>query len=233
MLAISETTREALGAYAKPQFAARIRAPLTKRYAAILTRFPEQTRFVIIDNLLARADAWGLKDQSAVLAFCEFMLKIAPNFDEDPEIRGLLECANGKTGPTRDIALKDMPEKASEGAWERARQQRSNLPLFIPPELIGAPSLDQTVAALPLLLFDRPMAQSARTAVEQSLPVVTALNMRGLTDAPLVICVCRAIWGPDFLQLPWVNIVAREHLPPKLVLAAFRLRLAQDFGRYV
>ncbi len=229
MLAISPSAQEALADFARPQFAERIRAPLAKRYVASLGRFPEHVRDLIVDNMLARAYGWKLKNQSSLLAFCEFMLKIAPNFDEEPELRAYLE----RGSPTRDVALMDMPEKAPAPAWERARSRKSTLPLFIPAELVGAPVLDQTVAALPLVLFDRQLAQTARALVEQALPTATQLNMRGLADAPLVVTTCRALFGPEFLNTDWMRTVQKEHLPPELVLGALRLRLAQDFGRFV
>ena len=229
MLVVSETTQEALADYARPAFAARLREPLAARYADILARFPQNVQAQMVNHMLGRAELWGLKQQRSCLAFCEFMLKIAPNFDEEPEIRAALQ----RGAPTRDMAIVSLPDDASEAAWGRAQMRRSNLPLFIPPELVGAPILDQTVAALPVVLFDRPPQPSARVAVEQALATVQNLGMRGLADAPLVVCVCRAFWGPDFMNQPWGQVLLREHFPPELVLSALRLRLAQDYGRYV
>lgn len=227
MLAISPSAQAALAEMARPAFAARLREPLVETYPAILGRFPQHVQARIIANMLDRGRRWRIAGQAPLLAFCELMLKIAPNFDEEPELRALLE----RGYPTPDRALITLPDEGPEQAWERARRNRSVLGLFIPPELVGAPSLDQTVAALPLVLFDRPPQPSARTAVEQALPVVQAMGLRGLTDAPLVVCVCRAMWGVDFLRQPWAMVLERERFPPELVLSALRLRLAQDFGR--
>ena len=229
MLVVSETTQEALADHARPAFAARLREPLAAKYADILTRFPQHVQAQIVNHMLGRAELWGLNQQRSCLAFCEFMLKIAPNFDEEPEIRAALQ----RGFPTRDRAVISLPDDAGEAAWSRAQLRRSNLPLYIPAELAGAPILDQTVAALPVVLFDRPPQPSARVAVEQALPTVQTLGMRGLADAPLVVCVCRAFWGVDFMNQAWAQVLLREHFPPELVLSALRLRLAQDYGRYV
>ena len=228
MLVVSETAQAALADYARPAFAARLREPLAGRYADILGRFPQHVQAQIVNHMLGRAELWGLKSQRSCLAYCEFMLKIAPNFDEEPDIRGVLQ----RGVPTRDMAIISLPEDASEAAWSRAQLRRSNLPLFIPPELVGAPTLDQTVAALPVVLFDRPPQPSARAAVEQALATVQDLGLRALSDAPLVVCVCRAFWGPDFMKQAWAQVLLRERFPPELVLSALRLRLAQDYGRY-
>jgi len=228
MLAISPSAQAALAEMVRPAFAARLREPLVEKYPAILSRFPQHVQARMIGNMLDRARRWRISGQAASLAFCELMLKIAPNFDEEPDLRALLDRGQ----PTPDRALMTLPDEGPEQAWERARRNRSVLGLFIPPDLVGASPLDQTVAALPLVLFDRPPQPSVRVAVEQALPTVQTMGLRGLTDAPLVVCVCRAMWGVDFLRQPWAMVVARERFPPELVLAALRLRLAQDYGRF-
>lgn len=228
MLSVSPQAQGALADMARPAFAARLREPLAAAYPTILSRFPPHVQARIIGNMLERARRWRLTGQAASLAFCELMLKIAPNFDEEPDLRRWLE----RGYPTPDRALTTLPDEAPEEAWERARRNRSVLGLFIPVDLIGAPVLDQTVAALPLVLYDRPPQPSARIAVEQALPSVQEMGLRGLADAPLVVCVCRAMWGADFLRQPWAVVVARERFPPELVLSALRLRLAQDNGRF-
>lgn len=229
MLAISETTRDALEAYARPAFAARVQVALTARYPHILGLFPEDIQTRIVANMLGRATSWGLEWQSSLLAFCEFMLVAAPDFDTEPELRALLE----RDPQRRDTALLKLPERASKAAWDRAEKQASNLPLFISRELMTAALPDQTVAALPLVLFGQPEVDDPRGNMQRALPAVSQLGLNGLSDAAMVICACRSFWGASFTELAWIETLRREQLSPRVVLETLRCRLMLEFGRFV
>lgn len=229
MLAISPKAQGALEVYARPAFAVRVRKALAAKYPHFLPRFPENLQNVITGNMLGRASLWGLSQQSALLGYCELMIQVAANFDEEPEIRAALEAAP----QPRDLALRKLPLNVAKAAWTRAERRASKLPFFIPPALVTQTVPDQTVAALPIVLFDRPDAQNARAAVGAALPQVAELNLRHLPDAVLVVAACRSFWGPGFTAMSWMSQLVAKQTPPSVLLAAMRARLAISFGRFV
>ncbi len=229
MLAISPKAQGALEVYARPAFAVRVRKALAAKYPHFLPRFPENLQGVITGNMLGRASLWGLSQQSSLLGFCELMIGVAANFDEEPEIRAALENAP----EPKDIALRALPKQVGKAAWTRAERRASKLPFFIPPAMAAAPLPDQTVVALPIVLFDRPEAQNARAAVGAALGQVGELNLRAFPDAALVVAACRSFWGPGFPAMSWMSELTARQVSPAVLLAAMRARLAIAFGRFV
>ena len=229
MLAISPQAQGALEAYARPAFAVRVRKALAEKYPHFLPRFPETLQDVITGNMLNRAAMWGLRQQSALLAYCELMISVAANFDEEPEIRSVLEQAP----EPKDFAIRALPQKVTKMAWTRAERRASNLAFFTPPALITAPVPDQTVAALPIALFDQPEVHNARAAVGAALGQAGELDMKHLPDAALVIAACRSFWGPGFTAMSWMQAVLQRGPSPDMAIAAMRCRLAIDHGRFV
>lgn len=229
MLAISPTAQGALAAYARPAFAVRVRKALAEKYPHLLPRFPEPFQDAITGNMLGRAASWGLSQQAALLGYCELMITVAANFDEEPEIRQALENAP----EPRDFTLRTLPHAVAKPAWTRAARRASTLPLFVAPSLAGAAIPEQTVAALPLALFDRPEVHNARAAVTQAMGTVVELNMKGLADALLVVAACRSFWGAGFPALAWMVDLQRRQTPPHVLIAALRCRLALEFGRFL
>lgn len=229
MLAFSPTAHGALEAYARPAFAARVRTALAAKYPHFLPRFPEKLQDLITGNMLGRAAMWGLSHQSSLLGFCEIMITVAANFDEEPEIRSHLEAAP----QPKDFAFRALPKTVPKPAWTRAERRRSNLPFFIPPSFAAQPLPEQTVAALPVVLFDRPDAQNARAAVSAAAGQPDELDIRHLPDAVLVVAACRSFWGPGFTAMSWMAELTARRVAPTVMLAAMRARLAIAFGRFV
>ncbi len=229
MLVISPQATAALDDYARPAFAVRVRKALAEKYPHFLPRFPENLQDAITGNMLNRGSLWGLRLQTGLLAYCELMISIAANFDEEPEIHGVLQDAPDP----KDYTVTALPQKVSKPAWTRAERRASNLPFYIPPSLVGAANPDQTVAALPIALFNQPDAQNARAAVAAALGQAGELNMKHLPDAGLVIAACRSFFGPGFAAMAWMAEAQQERMPPDVMLETMRLRLALDFGRFV
>ncbi len=229
MLAISLKAQGALEAYARPAFAARVRKALADKYPHFLPRFPEAMQAVITGNMLGRASLWGLRQQSALLGFCELMIQVAANFDEEPEIRAALDAAP----EPKDFALRALPDRVGKAAWTRATQRASNLAFYVPPSLVAATNADQTVAALPIVLFDQPELHNARAAAGAALGQAGELNMKHLPDAGIVVAAARSFWGPGFTALSWMGELQANRTAPGVMLQALRARLAIEFGRFV
>lgn len=227
MLAISPSAQSALESYARPAFAVRVRKALAEKYPHFLPRFPQDLQDVITGNMLGRAALWGLRQQSSLLAYCEFMISVAGNFDEDTDIRAALESAP----EPKDFTLRGLPRTVPPAAWARSEKLGSNLPFFIPPALVAAPVADRTVAALPIVLFGQEEAHNARAAVNAALGQAGELGLTAFADSVLVVATCRSFFGPGFTALSWMNDL--RPMPPHKRLHALRLRLAIEHGRFV
>lgn len=230
MLAISQNSLTTLEATQRPLFARRVRAALAMRYQHFLPRFPEAVQLAVVGNMLGRASRWQISGQQGLLAFCEFMIAVAPSFDEQPEIKAALEQQQG----ARDQLLTALPSKVSAQSWADAEQRAANLPFFVPPRLIGQPETEQTEAALGLVLHDRPEAAAAAEAVAAASETAARLELGDTADALMVLAACRSFYGDGFERdAPWAAEVFGRPMPPRAVVNALRLRLALDFARFV
>lgn len=231
MLSISETTLRTLEASARPLFARRVQAALAQKYPHFLPRFPEAVQIAFVGNMLGRASRWNIPGQRALLAFCELMIAVAANFDEQPEINAALQQQEG----ARDHVVMALPDRVSKGGWAEAERNASTLPFYIGPRMIGQAETEQTAAALPLVLHDRAEAASAPAAVQAAETSAARFGLQGTPDALLVLAAGRSFYGDALDQggLAWVPEVFGAGLPAGAVVNALRLRLALDFGRFV
>lgn len=229
MLTISPSALEALRVHARPGFTARAHESLAETYPHFLPRFPQAIGLAIVANMLGRASVWGLTSQRAMILWCDWMIVIAPNFDEEPELNYALAHS---PEPLDDSILK-LTYAADPGAWERAERRRSSLPLFTPPSARALPLPDQIVAAIPLALHDRPEAADPVGTVVNGMAVAERLGLQDMPDAPLVVAACISFWGSRFAELPWARELIEERWAPPSFVEALRLRLALDHGRFV
>jgi hypothetical protein len=231
MLAISETTLRTFETTARPLFARRAQAALAEKYPHFLPRFPEPVQASIVANMLGRASLWSINGQRGLLAFCELMIAVAANFDEQPEIRAALEA--GQEG--RDRAIHALPMQVPDAAWADASANASTLPFYIRPAMIGQPPADQVAAALPIVLHDRAEAASPAAAVQAAEAACVRLGLGGDADSVLVVAACRAFYGDavDQKRLAWAPALLGGGLPARAKVNALRLRLALDFARFV
>jgi hypothetical protein len=231
MLSISDATLRTLEVLARPLFARRVQAALAEKYLHFLPRFPEAAQAAIVGNMLGRASRWGIYGQRSLLAFCELMIAVAANFDEQSEIRAVLQGQDG----ARDQVVTALPDLVSEVGWAEAGRNATTLPFYIRPAMIEAVEAERTVAAIPLVLYDRPEAASASAAVEAASALAGKVGLADVPDALLVLAACRSFYREAFdeSRLPWQAGVFGAGLPPHAVVNALRLRLALDFARFV
>jgi hypothetical protein len=231
MLAISELTLKTLEASARPLFARRVQTALAEKYSHFLPRFPEGIQTIIVGNMLGRASRWGINGQRALLAFCELMISVAANFDEQPEIRAELEQARGG----RDATLLELPDRISGEAWTDAENNAATLPFYIRPAMADLPELERTAAAIPLVLHDRPEAAAAAAAAQAAAALAARLQLQGAPDCQLVLAACSSFYGAGFDEgrTPWNAEIFGAGLPQRAIVNALRLRLALDFARFV
>ena len=231
MLAISETTLRTFETTARPLFARRAQAALAAKYPHFLPRFPDAVQAAIVANMLGRASLWSIHGQRGLLAFCELMIAVAGNFDEQPAIHAALE--SGPEG--RDRAVVALPTLVPEEAWADASANATTLPFYIRPAVIGQAAPDQVAAALPVVLHDRPEAASPAAAVQAAEASCGRLGLVGDADSLLVVAACHAFYGDAFDQkrLAWAPALFGGSLPPRAKINALRLRLALDFARFV
>jgi hypothetical protein len=231
MLAISESTLRTFETTARPLFARRAQDALAQKYPHFLPRFPEPVQAAIVANMLGRASLWSIHGQRGLLAFCELMIAVAGNFDEQPEIHAALEA--GPEG--RDRAIVALPMLVAKAAWAEASANQSTLPFYIRPSIVGQPAPDQLAAALPVVLHDRPEAATPAAAVQAAEASSTRLGLGGDADSLIVVAACRSFYGDAFDQkrLAWAPALLGSSLPARARINALRLRLALDFARFV
>ena len=78
---------------------------------------PEDFRVMVQTGVL-RAREYGMTRETSLTSFVMLMFVIAPNFDEHPQIRLILN--NSKINPEERIDL--ICQQANDGMWEAARQ---------------------------------------------------------------------------------------------------------------
>lgn len=225
MLVISPNAFSALEASARPAFAEQVRVALAEKYPHFLPRFPDALQSRIVGNMLGRASLWGLNLQSALMAWCEFMIAVAANFDEEPEIRALLD----QERPRLNLSIASLPDRVSEQAWARADAAGSVLPFFVPPAMMAESRAVRSAEAIRIVLADRPEAGLADRAVAAAEPVAADLGIAMFEDALLVTAACTAFYGS---QAGWLDALRAEGWRGRALMEAMRLRLALDFGRY-
>lgn len=234
MLTISQS---ALAYYRKDflgRFLKQITPALAERYPHFLPRFPESVQTEIVRNMVGRGARWGVKDLQALLAFAELMISVAANFDEEPNIRAVLQGAAKQQGRSPDEVVVSFTDLVPEAAWESAERGACDLPFFTPSHLLTATLLDRTTAAVPLVLFDATDLQNPRGVAMAGAAVAEELHLEGQSDAPLVMVAWRQLYGPKFndkSMYPWVGDVLEAN--PRACLAMLKFRIALDHGRFV
>lgn len=84
----------------------------------LIYRIPHDTLREMIHNGLKRAKGHGLSSPEDLTAFVSVMFEIAPNFDEQPDIRRVLRDENVPANERFDSIF----ERVSDEAWEEADQ---------------------------------------------------------------------------------------------------------------
>lgn len=211
---------------ARPGFARAVEEHLTEKYPHFLPRFPDAVRAKIVQNMLGRASLWGMSKQRPFNAYCEYMIAIAPNFDEEQEIRARL-----KADPSQiDDTVANLPSLVSDDAWVRAERNASAVPFFVEPRMLREPLEHQISQALMLIAADVLSPRDSGAALAWGRQAVSAYQLSGIQDAPLVLAFCFALYGPE---PRWLTDSVGEGWSGRALLELARLRIALDFGRYV
>jgi hypothetical protein len=151
VLQISKRSLAALEQSSLRGFAVRLTANLLEDYPDELGPYPKETRPRIVANMVDRARArWKLQSQEAITSYCELMLSVAPNFDEDPDIQRALRAE-----PDPDSSIFQLTNVVHDRVWKHAQAKVACLPLYLPRDLIDAPIEKRVEAAARLLLPDR------------------------------------------------------------------------------
>lgn len=96
----------------------RIVLHLHEHHSEVIGRLPDDLLREMVAGGIARARRHGLTWESSLTLFVALMFEIAPNFDEHPVIRSILE---EPTLPP-DERLDLLPDRISDEEWEEARQ---------------------------------------------------------------------------------------------------------------
>ena len=95
----------------------------------LIDRIPADGLQEMVQNGLVRASSHGLRSLENLTAFVSVMFEIAPNFDEQPEIKRMLCDPTFSPEERFDLIF----DKVSEKAWEEAEQRYDHEAWF--PEL--------------------------------------------------------------------------------------------------
>ena len=79
---------------------------------------PAHLQYGQIEVALVRARSHGLATDSQLIEFVSVMHEIAPNFDEEPTLKAMLDNGPGTPAERWESLFADTPEHAV--AWERA-----------------------------------------------------------------------------------------------------------------
>lgn len=109
---------ESLERDAERRFLVRLVDHLRQHHADIVAQFPEDILREMAESGLRRAKSHGLTEESSVTAFVSLMFEIAPNFDEHPTVRQVLEDEDLDA----DDRMEDLLEAVSEEEWEEAHE---------------------------------------------------------------------------------------------------------------
>jgi hypothetical protein len=217
---------------AERKFALQLQHALAKRYPYVLPCFPDAVQKQIVMNMINRAKSWGITWQSSLTIFAELMIVIAPNFDEQTEIRYALKSDRKQINQI----MKTITYQVPEAAWSKAKATADDLPLFLSVNYFHTSLMNKTVSAMPLVLWDKIDKINTYQYTINAFQYANQLGLNGLNDAPLTLVVWRCLYGPKFNNpkvFSWVNDIINHKHQPRKILAMIKLRIALDHARRV
>jgi len=232
MLKIRPEQFEVFQEQAERKFIQQLQLSLAEKYPHLLPCFPDAIQNEIVINMINRAKSWGITWQSSLVIFAELMIAIAPNFDEQTEIRDALKS------DTKQInqIMKTITDHVPETVWAKAEASADDLPLFLNTEYLNASLIDQTISAIPLVLWDKMTDINAQQYAKSAYQYANQLGLKGLNDAPLTLVVWRGLYGSEFKNpkvYPWVNDIMYNKGQPREILSMIKFRIALDHRRRV
>ncbi len=76
--------------------------------------------------MIDRAKRWGINWKSSLVSFAELMISIAPNFDQQADIKRVLESDKEQANQR----IKSITEYVPDFAWSQAEANSDDLPFF-------------------------------------------------------------------------------------------------------
>lgn len=232
MLQISPQQFDVFQTQAEDVFIQSLKKALAEKYPHLLPSFPDAIQTKIVINMLDRAKSWGITWQSSLVIFSELMIAIAPNFDEEVEIRAILE--NNKK--EINLIVKKITSHVSDKAWSKAEVTADDLPFFLTAQYLDKPLVKQIASAIQFVLWDKMAEIDHYQYAESACQYAVRLGLDGLNDAPLTLIAWRCLYGSNFNNpkvYSWVNdIINNKHQPRELV-SMLKFRIALDYGRVV
>lgn len=218
--------------HAEHKFAQKLQHVLAEAYPHVLPCFPDEIQNKIVMNMINRAKSWGITWESSLTIFAELMIVIAPNFDEQTEIRDTLKSDRIQINQTMKMITDIIPEVT----WHKAKANADELPLFLSANYLNTSLMNQTISAIPLVLWDKIANINAYQYAINAFQYATQLGLNGLNDAPLTLVVWQCLYGSKF-QNPkvysWVNNIINNKRHPREILEIIKFRIALDHGRRV
>jgi len=232
MLKLRPEQFEVFQEQAERKFVQQLQHSLAEKYPHLLPCFPDAIQNQIVINMINRAKSWGISWQSSLVIFAELMIAIAPNFDEQTEIRDALKS------DTKQInqIMKTITDHVPETVWAKAEASADDLPLFLNADYLNASLIDQTISAIPLVLWDKMTDIDAQQYAKNAYQYANQLGLNGLNDAPLTLAVWRGLYGSEFKNpkvYPWVNDIMYNKGQPREILSMIKFRISLDHGRRV
>jgi hypothetical protein len=232
MLQINPKQFEVFQQQAELQFAQKLQHALAGKYPHMLSRFPDGIQLKIVGNMIDRAKRWGIDWKSSLVIFAELMISIAPNFDQQADIKRVLESDKEQANQR----IKAITEYVPDSAWSQAEANSDDLPYFLSAEFLNASLTDQTARAIPLVLWDKEAEFDPHQYATSACQYANQLGFNDINDAPLTIVVWRSLYGSKFNDpelYPWASDILDNKRPAWERIAMLKFRIALDHGRMV
>lgn len=232
MLQISPQQFDVFQKQAEQQFAKKLQRALADKYPQVLSRFPDDIQLKVVNNMIARAKRWGIDWRSSLVIFAELMMTIAPNFDEQVDIKNVL----GSDKEQANQIIKSITEYVPDSAWSQAESMIEDFPLFLSEDFLNVSLFEQTASAVPLVLWDKVANLDVQQYVNNACQYANEIKLINLNDAPIGIVVWRCLYGEGYNDPavnPWAADIIDIKRHPRERIAMLKFRIALDHGRMV
>ncbi|MCF6252777.1 MAG: hypothetical protein L3J75_16145 [Methylococcaceae bacterium] len=205
---------------------------LGQQIPTLAAAIPEQIQLQIVNNMIERTQSWGITWKSAIVNFAELMITIAPNFDQQADIKTVLASDRELVNQRMKILNQYVPEQA----WKQAEAAYESLPLYHAKPYLQSTLTEQTRSAIPLVLWDKEDTMDKLYYLNSASDYAEKLGLHTLTDATLTIVVWRSLYGITFNNPEinaWVVDITNSQHHPWQRLAMLKYRIALDYGRRI
>jgi hypothetical protein len=117
MLLVTRQQRQQVG---EPAFVNRVVTHFQRYHIEAICEWPEELLRKRIEHCIARGRKWGLTWEYSLTVFAAHMIRIHPEFDEEPDLRR--ELGNSAHG-TPDERIDALPGHVPDQAWIDAEKR--------------------------------------------------------------------------------------------------------------